>query len=320
MALLSSIKQFEGYMGSSPKAEDFTQYWEEGLREMLKGNFSYSVYRKDVMMKGIEVYDLYFKGVNNERIHCELLKPEKIEKPIPGVMMFHGYTSNIDSIYSKVPYAYNDMAVLAMDVPGQGGTSEDNYSADGPTIYGQMIRGVADPDKKKLLYRGIYLDAIKASLIFSGLTFVDEKRLGATGKSQGGALSIVTAALNRNMKAIAPVYPFLGDFRVLFEKNLFGDIYTEFRSWFRKYDTLHEKEDEFFERLSYIDVQNFASMVKAKTLMVTALEDKTCPPITQFAIYNKLECEKDLKVYCDYDHERLPYSDDIIFEYFRKNL
>ena len=320
MALLGSIRQFEGYMGSSPKAADFTAYWEEGLREMLGGNFSYSVLRKDTSLKGIEVYDLYFKGVKNERIHCELLKPERISAPIPGILMFHGYTSNIDSIYSKVPYPYNDIAVLAMDVPGQGGTSEDNYTADGPTIYGQMIRGVADPDKKKLFFRNVYLNAVKASLIFSSLDFIDEKRLGATGKSQGGALSIVTAALNRNMKAIAPIYPFLGDFRVLFERNLYGDIYTEFRSWFRKYDTLHEREDEFFERLSYIDVQNFAGSVKADTLMITALEDKTCPPITQFAIYNKLKCRKDLKVYCDYDHERLPYSDDIIFEYFRKTL
>ena len=107
---------------------------------------------------------------------------------------------------------------------------------------------------------------------------------------------------------------------MLFEKDILGDIYSEFRGWFRKYDTLHEREDEFFERLSYVDVQNFAPMVKADTLMITALEDKTCPPLTQFAIYNKLKCRKTLKTYCDYEHERLPYSDDIIFEYFMETL
>ncbi|MDM8530569.1 acetylxylan esterase [Anaerolineales bacterium HSG25] len=37
---------------------------------------------------------------------------------------------------------------------------------------------------------------------------VDETRIGATGGSQGGALTIACAALEPRLKKIAPVYPF----------------------------------------------------------------------------------------------------------------
>lgn len=320
MPLKSTVEDFKDYMGISPKAEDFDKYWAEGVRDLKGTDFSYTLEKRDFPMKDIEVYDMYFKGMNGERVHCELVKPKHIEGKIPGVMSFHGYTSNADSIYSKVPYAYNDMAFLAFEVPGQGGKSEDNYTADGPTLYGQIIRGVMDKDKKKLFFRNIYLDAVKAFVIFENMDFIDEKRIGTTGKSQGGALSLVVAAFNKNVKASAVIYPFLADFKKVFEMNMCEDVYVEFKNWFRKYDTLHKKEDEFFERLSYIDVQNFADKVKCDVLFFTALLDTTCPPITQFSIYNKLKCNKELKVYCEYTHERLPYSDDIIYEFFKEKL
>lgn len=320
MPLKSTIDNYKDYLGISPKAEDFEEYWKESVEDMNKTDFTYTLEKKEFPMKDIEIFDLYFKGMNNERVHCELVKPKEIKGKIPAVMSFHGYTSNADSIYSKVPYAYNDMAFLAFEVPGQGGKSEDNYTADGPTLYGQIIRGVDDKDKKKLFFRNIYLNALKASIILGNMDFIDEDRIGTTGKSQGGALSLVVASLNKKIKSSAVIYPFLSDFKKIFEMNMCEDVYVEFKNWFRKYDTLHEKEDEFFERLSYIDVQNFADKVDCNVLFITALLDTTCPPITQFAIYNKLNCSKDLKVYCEYTHERLPYSDDIIYKFFKKEL
>jgi cephalosporin-C deacetylase len=42
---------------------------------------------------------------------------------------------------------------------------------------------------------------------------VDENRVGATGASQGGALTLACAALEPRIKRAAPVYPFLCDYR-----------------------------------------------------------------------------------------------------------
>lgn len=320
MPLLESIKKYEDYNGISPKPKDFDNFWKESVKKMENTDFSYELKQKQFAAENIEVFDLTFRGMSGNKITCELVKPVTINKKIPGITFFHGYKSNIGSIYSKLPYAYNDMAVLAFDVPGQGGKSDDNYTAAGPSLYGQIIRGVDDKDPNNLFYVNIYLDALKAIMIFKTLDFIDENKIGTTGKSQGGALSLVTAALDNDIKLTAPIYPFLADFKKVFDLNLCSGAYGEFRDYFRKYDPLHKSEDDFFERLGYIDVQNFANKIKAEALWFIALEDKLCHPLTQFSVYNKLKCKKDMIIYPEYEHEDLLYSDDTIFEYFKKNI
>ncbi len=49
--------------------------------------------------------------------------------------------------------------------------------------------------------------------------------------------------------------------------------------------------------------------------MPIGLMDTVCPPSTQFAAYNKITAEKDLRVYPDFGHEGLPGSGDAIYEF-----
>ncbi len=51
-------------------------------------------------------------------------------------------------------------------------------------------------------------------------------------------------------------------------------------------------------------------------MMSTGLMDNICPPSTQFAIYNKLNTEKEHFIYPDFGHETLADNDDIIFRFF----
>ena len=43
--------------------------------------------------------------------------------------------------------------------------------------------------------------------------------------------------------------------------------------------------------------------------------DTICPPSTQFAAYNKIGAEKELRVYPDFGHEMLPGGKDEIFQF-----
>ena len=49
--------------------------------------------------------------------------------------------------------------------------------------------------------------------------------------------------------------------------------------------------------------------------MATGLMDVTCPPSTQFAMYNKLTCNKKVLIYPDYGHEGIIDMADRIFEF-----
>ena len=50
-------------------------------------------------------------------------------------------------------------------------------------------------------------------------------------------------------------------------------------------------------------------------MMGVGLMDTICPPSTQFAAYNKIESEKDLRVYPDFGHEMLPGHSDAVFQF-----
>lgn len=76
------------------------------------------------------------------------------------------------------------------------------------------------------------------------------------------------------------------------------------------------REDEIFNKLGYIDIQNLADRIQAKVLWVTGLADTICPPSTQFAAYNKITASKDLMVYYEYGHEYLPYLADRTLQTF----
>jgi len=91
--------------------------------------------------------------------------------------------------------------------------------------------------------------------------------------------------------------------------------YEGLRYYFRMFDPRHEREDEIFYKLGYIDVQHLAPRIKAKVLMGTGLMDTTCPPSTQFAAYNKIKSEKQVLIYPDYAHEALRGHADVIFNF-----
>jgi cephalosporin-C deacetylase len=144
---------------------------------------------------------------------------------------------------------------------------------------------------------------------------VDAGRVGATGASQGGGLTLACAALEPGLKRAAPIYPFLCDYRRVWEMDLAVGAYEELRLYFRSFDPRHEREGEVFTRLGYVDCQHLAPRIRAETLMVVGLMDTICPPSTQFAAYNRISAPKEMLLYPDFAHEHLPGAADSIFDF-----
>ena len=111
-----------------------------------------------------------------------------------------------------------------------------------------------------------------------GFDEVDPERVGARGASQGGALTLACAALEPRVRRAAPVYPFLSDYQRVWEMDLAKDAYAELREFFRRHDPTHERVDEWFKRLGYIDVQHLAPRIQGEVMMAIGLMDTICPP------------------------------------------
>ncbi len=306
-----SLPQLQAYRGISPKPADFDQYWERALNELDAQPLDYELVPAEFTSELAECFHLYFRGVGGARVHCKYVRAKKaaVEKG-PGVVMFHGYSCDSGDWLEKVAYAAHGFSVLAMDCRGQGGLSEDNLTVQGTTIRGHIIRGIDDPDPDNLYYRNVFLDTVQTARILMAMPEVDPARVGASGLSQGGGLTVACASLEPRIAVAVPVYPFLSDYKRAWEANITTSAYEEINYYFRFFDPHHLREDEIFNRLGYIDIQNLADRIQGKVLWVTGLVDTICPPSTQFAAYNKITAPKDLMVYHEYGHEYLPYLAD----------
>jgi len=238
--------------------------------------------------------------------------------PAPAILAFHGYSGNAGDWTDKLAYVSEGFCIAALDCRGQGGASEDNLQIKGNTHNGHIIRGLDDPNPKNLLFRHIYLDTAQLARIVMGFAEVDAARVGAMGGSQGGGLTLACASLEPRVKLAAPVFPFLCDYKRVWEMDQAKDAYQELRTWFRLFDPTHAREEEIFTRLGYIDLQFLVSRIKAETLFAVGLMDTICPPSTQFSAYNKITAPKELVLYPDFGHEGLPGHGDRTFRFMQK--
>ena len=308
------LDQLRTCAGVNPRPPDHDAYWARALAglaatdpapELKPAAFPGS--------RGVECFDLTFPGVGGARIYAKYVRPRGGGRH-PAVLRFHGYSGASDEWVDLMGYAANGFCVAMMDCRGQGGCSEDVGGVKGTTLRGHIIRGLADhPDQ--LLYRAIFLDTAQLARVVLARPEVDPERVGCSGGSQGGGLALACAALEPRVARCATVFPFLCDYRRVWDMDLCKDAYDELRYYLRSFDPRHEKIDETFAKLGYIDVQFLAPRIRADVLMFTGLMDTICPPSTQFAAYNKIRSAKDVVIYPDFGHEYLPGAPDRIFTF-----
>lgn len=309
---LSKLKE---YTGINPCPSDIDEYWDMALIEMNKIDSEVELIPAPYKFPTVECFDLFFTGVKGARVHAKFARPKFIKNPVPAVLEFHGYTGRAADWTGLLAYAGQGFCVAALDCRGQSGESEDVGGVPGNTFKGHIIRGLASDDPHDLLFRHIFLDTAQLAKIVMSFPEVDEKRVAAKGGSQGGGLTIACAALEPRIRKAVPVFPFLSDYKRVWEMDLAAGAYEEIHTYFRYYDPRHEREDEIFTRLGYIDVKNIAKRIKAEVLMATGLMDKTCPPSTQFAAYNRITSPKNVVIYPDFGHEVLPEIETISFNF-----
>jgi cephalosporin-C deacetylase len=302
------------YEGTNPRPDDFDIFWNRNIAIMRSIDPHIELVPAEFQSDYAECYHMYFTGVGGARIYAKLLKPKGLTEPGPAVLMFHGYSGNSGDWYDKLGYVAQGFTVAALDCRGQGGRSQDTGGVKGWTLNGHIVRGL-DGDPVNLLYRSIFLDTAQLAKIVMEMPEVDPARVGATGGSQGGGLTLACASLEPGIKRAAPVYPFLSDYQRVWEIDQAVDAYQELHDWFRRFDPRHEREQEIFIQLGYIDVQYLAPRIRGEVLMGVGLMDTICPPSTQFAAYNKISAPKSLAVYPDYGHENLPDINDKIFQF-----
>lgn len=308
------LDKLKVYQGRNPRPADFDEFWDRSLAEMNsidpEADFAPYAFASNIA----DCFELRFKSTKNAIIYAKFARPKNITGKIPAVLNFHGLSGSGMSWSSMMGYVSQGYCIASLDCRGQGGLSQDIGGALGTTFTTPFVRGL-DGEPEGLLCRDLFLDTAMLARIIMALDYVDETRIGVFGGSQGGALTIACAALVPEIKLCAPTYPYLSDYKRVWDMDLDRGAYEGLRYYFRHFDPTHARENDIFEKLGYIDIQFLAPRIRAKVLMQTGLLDTTCPPSSQFAAYNKITSEKDVIIYPDYGHEGIKGSDDATFSF-----
>jgi len=272
------------------RPDDFEEYWDRARRELARVEPRFRLTRQvEHCTENREVYLLELYSLGNVLIRGWYMKPAD-EGQYPAILHVQGYSSvkGPDDLYQG-----DDMVSLALNIRGHGNSRDD---VD-PGFPGFLLQGLED--KESYIYRGAYMDCLRALDFLFSRQEVDTTRVAVEGGSQGGALSMATAALAPDRIALCVFHvPFLSDFRDYF--SIASWPAREFYTWMDGHPEV--PEEVMYQNLSYIDIKNLASWIKAPVYMAVGLMDNICPPHINFAAYNQLSVGKEYMVYPEAGH------------------
>lgn len=264
---------------------DFENYWSRAKKELAAVDPQYKLTRIDSLCTSKRnIFLVEMRSLGNILIRGWYSVPTAPGK-YPVVMQVPGYSSTINPHY--IDYG-DDLIGFGLNIRGHG-NSKDSFNPGFPGYLQHFLN-----DRELYAYRGAYMDCVRGIDFLFTRPEVDTARVAVEGASQGGALTFAAAALdNKRVKVCVPQVPFLSDFEDYFK--VAGWPGNEFMNYV---EVEHQQTwEEVYKTLSYIDIKNLASWIKAPLLMGVGLVDDVCPPHINFAAYNQVTSQKAYIVY-----------------------
>ena len=149
-------------------------------------------------------------------------------------------------------------------------------------------------DREDYYYRRVFLGCLRANDFLVSLPQFDGVNLAVIGGSQGGALAIMTAALDARVKALAASYPALAD--------LAGYTAGRAGGWHHAFRDPANRTKEKLSTAAYYDTVNFARRLKVPGIYSWGFNDEVVPPTSSYAAYNTISAPKKLLLGLEMGH------------------
>jgi len=293
---------------------DFDQFWAKAIEGL--GKVPMDARMTLIPERCTEKVNVYHVNIQNHRIGTRmygiLCMPKK-EGKYPALLHVPG--AGVRAYYGDVANAEKGMITLQIGIHGV----PVNMA---PSVYEDLGRGplfqynIFNLDSKDNFYfNRVYLGCIRANDFLTSLPQYDGSNLAVTGGSQGGALSIVTAGLDKRVKWLAAIYPALSDVTG-YLKNRAGGWPHYFLG---SNAELHNTKAKM-ETIGYYDVVNFARRVNIPGFYTWGYNDETCPPTSMYASYNVIPGEKELHLSLETGHWTYPEQREMLTDWLTKRL
>ena len=267
---------------------DFTAYWDQAKAELAKIPIDARMtLLPDRCTENVNVYHVNLQNFRTgARLYGILCMPKK-EGKYPAILRVPG--AGVRPYNGDIATAEKGFITLEIGIHGVPVNMDLSvYSNLGAGALAGYWNYNLD-DKDKYYYKRVYLGCVRANDFIVSLPQYDGVNLGVTGGSQGGALSIITAALDTRVKFLAVFYPALSD--------MAGYLKGRAGGWPHLFDknnlAFNNKKDKI-ETAAYYDVVNFARLLKIPGMYSWGFNDETCPPTSMYAAYNVISAPKEL--------------------------
>lgn len=290
------------------RAPDFDAFWARAKRELAAVDPQFKLTLQDSLSNDKRsVYLVEMRSLDNVLIRGWYIRP-KAEGKYPAILHVQGYSSVAVPVRK---YLGDDMAALILNIRGHG-NSRDEINPGFPGFLMYNLK-----DRERYIYRGAYMDCIRAVDFLCSRAEVDSRYIVVEGGSQGGALSIATAALdNKRICLCMPSVPFLSDFRDYFRVANWPA--NEFVDFVKKNPAFGW--EKLYENLSYFDMKNLAPWIECPVFMAVGLKDVVCPPYINFAAYNQIHTAKTYIAFPEAGHSLPIECMTQKFEWMKKQL
>jgi len=303
-----SLEQLTVYRPKQTRRSDFEEFWRNTVEETLNDSLEAKFLPMSYTVNAVKVYDASFLGAGKSRIYGTYVTSASRVERGPCLIVFHGYGWHAVRVVHALPWVMAGFSVLSLEVRGQDPRSPDLASYPNGHAAGWMTQGIMN--KESYYYRHVYTDCVRAVQLVLGRKEVDAERIAVTGMSQGGGLSLATAALHPSVSLCMPDMPFLCHFERAVEFAESGP-YQEIARYMKAFDPAGHHRHELFATLSYFDCMNLAPWISCPLLLSVGLEDSICPPSTVFAAFNHvLSTERSVRVYPQWGHDEIPWHEE----------
>lgn len=296
-----------------PMPADFQQFWDKAKGEadripmdvVLTPLPQYSTTTVDVLLVSLQNYK---KG---QRLYGYLCKPKA---PGKYPVLFTPPGAGVKSILPSTFYADQGFISLSIEIHGISPLLDKETYNDISAAFGDYQTNKLD-DRDNYYYKRVYLGCVRSIDFLCSLPEWDGKNVVVTGGSQGGALSIVTAALDKRVKCLAAFYPALCD--------ITGYLHGRAGGWPHMLNARNQAVNNTPEKLktiSYYDVVNFARTLSVPGFYSWGYNDNTCPPTSVFAAINTIKAPKTMAITPISGHWRFEETNQESLEWLKKQL
>lgn len=230
------------------------------------------------------------------RVYGVLCEP-KGDGPFPALLSVPG--AGVRAYRGQVEMAERGIITLQVGIHGIPVTHEGPIYDDlrWGALSGYRVHNLDSRDD--YYYRRVYVGCLRANDFLVSRPRYDGRTLGVIGGSQGGALSIVTAALDPRVKVLSASYPALSDTT--------GYLHGRAGGWPHMFeDAQRHRSPEKIATIAYYDVVNFARRLQVPGLYAWGYNDETCPPTSMHAAYNAITAGKSLLLALEMGHPPVP--------------